>query len=70
MQLHSVCTKPDYQYMRTDSVNLSKDAMEAAQAEIIKSYGKEFSKPRTFVNKSKGTRSHEAIRPRICPVIR
>jgi DNA topoisomerase-1 len=40
-------------YMRTDSVNLSKDAMEAAQAEIIKSYGKEFSKPRTFVNKSK-----------------
>jgi DNA topoisomerase-1 len=27
-------------YMRTDSVNLSKDAMEAAQAEIIKSYGK------------------------------
>jgi DNA topoisomerase-1 len=37
-------------YMRTDS-KLSKDAMEAAQAEIIKSYGKEFSKPRTFVNK-------------------
>jgi DNA topoisomerase-1 len=29
-------------YMRTDSVNLSKDAMEAAQAEIIKSYGKSF----------------------------
>jgi DNA topoisomerase-1 len=29
-------------YMRTDSVNLSKDAMEAAQAEIIKSYGKVF----------------------------
>jgi DNA topoisomerase-1 len=28
--------------MRTDSVNLSKDAMEAAQAEIIKSYGKVF----------------------------
>ena len=51
-------------YMRTDSVNLSKDAMEAAQAEIIKSYGKEFSKPRTFVNKSKGAQeAHEAIRP-------
>ena len=50
--------------MRTDSVNLSKDAMEAAQAEIIKSYGKEFSKPRTFVNKSKGAQeAHEAIRP-------
>jgi DNA topoisomerase-1 len=27
-------------YMRTDSVNLSKEAMDAAQAEIIKSYGK------------------------------
>jgi len=51
-------------YMRTDSVNLSKDAMEAAQAEIIKSYGKEFSKPRTFANKSKGAQeAHEAIRP-------
>jgi DNA topoisomerase-1 len=33
-------------YMRTDKP--SKDAMEAAQAEIIKSYGKEFSKPRTL----------------------
>jgi DNA topoisomerase-1 len=38
--------------------------MEAAQAEIIKSYGKEFSRPRTFVNKSKGAQeAHEAIRP-------
>lgn len=51
-------------YMRTDSVNLSKDAMEAAKAEIIKSYGKEFSNPRTFTNKSKGAQeAHEAIRP-------
>jgi DNA topoisomerase-1 len=51
-------------YMRTDSVNLSKDAMGAAEAEIIKSYGKEFSRPRTFVNKSKGAQeAHEAIRP-------
>ncbi len=51
-------------YMRTDSVNLSKDAMEAAAAEITKSYGKEYSKPRTFVNKSKGAQeAHEAIRP-------
>jgi hypothetical protein len=33
--------------------------MEAAQAEIIKSYGKEFS--RTFVNKAKGTGSARAI---------
>ena len=51
-------------YMRTDSVNLSKEAMDAAQAEIIRSYGKQFSKPRTFVNKSKGAQeAHEAIRP-------
>ena len=51
-------------YMRTDSVNLSKEASEAAQAEIIRSYGKEYSKPRTFTNKSKGAQeAHEAIRP-------
>lgn len=51
-------------YMRTDSVNLSKDAMEAAKAEIIKSYGTNYSKPRTFVNKNKGAQeAHEAIRP-------
>lgn len=51
-------------YMRTDSVNLSKEAMDAAQAEIIKSYGTAFSKPRTFANKSKGAQeAHEAIRP-------
>ena len=51
-------------YMRTDSVNLSKEAMDAAQAEIIKSYGAAFSKPRTFANKSKGAQeAHEAIRP-------
>ena len=51
-------------YMRTDSVNLSKEALDAAQAEIIRSYGKEYSKPRTFANKSKGAQeAHEAIRP-------
>ncbi|MEW5674973.1 type I DNA topoisomerase [Flavobacterium enshiense] len=51
-------------YMRTDSVNLSNEAMAAAEAEIIKSYGKEFSKPRNFATKSKGAQeAHEAIRP-------
>ena len=51
-------------YMRTDSVNLSKDAMGAANAEITKLYGKEYAKPRTFINKSKGAQeAHEAIRP-------
>lgn len=51
-------------YMRTDSVNLSQEAMGAAQEEITRSYGKEFSKPRTFTSKSKGAQeAHEAIRP-------
>jgi len=51
-------------YMRTDSVNLSQEAMGAAEAEIIRSYGKEFSKPRSFATKSKGAQeAHEAIRP-------
>ena len=51
-------------YMRTDSVNLSQEAMGAAQAEISSYYGKEFSKPRSFNTKSKGAQeAHEAIRP-------
>lgn len=51
-------------YMRTDSVNLSGEAMNAAADEITKSYGKEFSKPRNFLTKSKGAQeAHEAIRP-------
>lgn len=51
-------------YMRTDSVNLSEDAKNAAQAEIISSYGEEYSKPRNFSTKSKGAQeAHEAIRP-------
>lgn len=51
-------------YMRTDSVNLSKDAKNAAQKEIIASYGKEYSKMRDYKGKSKGAQeAHEAIRP-------
>nr|WP_299035729.1 type I DNA topoisomerase [uncultured Tenacibaculum sp.] len=51
-------------YMRTDSVNLSDDAKKAAQAEIIASYGEEYSKPRNYATKSKGAQeAHEAIRP-------
>jgi DNA topoisomerase-1 len=44
-------------YMRTDSVNLSKEAMDAAQAEIIKSYGKEFSNHEPLQIKVKDSRS-------------
>lgn len=51
-------------YMRTDSVNLSQEAMGAAQAEISNYYGKEFSHPRNYATKSKGAQeAHEAIRP-------
>lgn len=51
-------------YMRTDSVNLSQEAMTAAQAEITSYYGAEYSKPRNFNTKSKGAQeAHEAIRP-------
>ena len=51
-------------YMRTDSVNLSVDARNEAEEEIVNYYGKEFSKPRVFKSKAKGAQeAHEAIRP-------
>ena len=51
-------------YMRTDSVNLSQDALEAAELEIEKRYGKEYSERRVYTKKVKGAQeAHEAIRP-------
>lgn len=51
-------------YMRTDSVNLSETAVNAAKDEIAKSYGKQYSEPRKYATKSKGAQeAHEAIRP-------
>ena len=51
-------------YMRTDSVNLSNDARQAAEVEINNSYGSQYSKPRNYKGKSKGAQeAHEAIRP-------
>ncbi len=51
-------------YMRTDSVNLSGEAMSNAEEEITNSYGAEYSKPRKFSTKSKGAQeAHEAVRP-------
>ncbi len=51
-------------YMRTDSVNLSNDARNAAQTAIVNSYGDAYSQPRNFKGKSKGAQeAHEAIRP-------
>ena len=51
-------------YMRTDSLNLSKDAIAAAQEVITNSYGENFCNPRNFKTKAKGAQeAHEAIRP-------
>jgi DNA topoisomerase I len=51
-------------YMRTDSVNLSETATNAAEQEIIRSFGKEYHQFRSFKTKSKGAQeAHEAIRP-------
>ena len=51
-------------YMRTDSVNLSNDAMSSIKNEIEKEYGESYSNPRSYVTKSKGAQeAHEAIRP-------
>jgi DNA topoisomerase-1 len=51
-------------YMRTDSVNLSEDAKNEAQQEIITLYGKQYSKPRNYTSNAKGAQeAHEAIRP-------
>lgn len=51
-------------YMRTDSVNLSKEAMQTAASYIEKEFGKEYAKNRQFSTKSKGAQeAHEAIRP-------
>lgn len=51
-------------YMRTDSLNLSKDAKKAAAETITSIYGSHYSKSRTFKTKAKGAQeAHEAIRP-------
>ncbi|MCH1436706.1 MAG: type I DNA topoisomerase [Flavobacteriales bacterium] len=51
-------------YMRTDSVNLSNDAMSAIKQEIENEYGASYSNPRSYSTKSKGAQeAHEAIRP-------
>ncbi|MBO5720977.1 MAG: type I DNA topoisomerase [Bacteroidales bacterium] len=51
-------------YMRTDSVNLSLLAINAAKETIIENFGKEYSYPHNFHTNSKGAQeAHEAIRP-------
>lgn len=51
-------------YMRTDSVNLSKEAQGAALKEITNRFGEDYAQARNFRTKSKGAQeAHEAIRP-------
>ncbi|MBN2639387.1 MAG: type I DNA topoisomerase [Bacteroidales bacterium] len=51
-------------YMRTDSVNLSDLALNAAKTEIEKLYGSEYVKTRKYATKNKSAQeAHEAIRP-------
>ena len=51
-------------YMRTDSVNLSGEAINAAKETIVKNYGEQYSNVRNYKGKSKGAQeAHEAIRP-------
>lgn len=51
-------------YMRTDSVNLSEDAMDSAKNAINSSYGANYHKLRKFTTKTEGAQeAHEAIRP-------
>ena len=53
-------------YMRTDSVHLSQQAIDASRTRIQRLYGQEYLSPapRQFTTKSKGAQeAHEAIRP-------
>ncbi|MCQ2687642.1 type I DNA topoisomerase [Helicobacter pylori] len=53
-------------YMRTDSLNIAKEALEEARNKILKDYGKDYLPPKTKVYSSKNKNAqeaHEAIRP-------
>ena len=53
-------------YMRTDSLNLAKEAVDAARRHIQNIYGDKYlpAKPKNYATKSKGAQeAHEAIRP-------
>ncbi|MGN8374267.1 type I DNA topoisomerase [Helicobacter pylori] len=53
-------------YMRTDSLNIAKEALEEARAKILKDYGKDYLPPKAKIYSSKNKNAqeaHEAIRP-------
>ncbi|GAA8146759.1 type I DNA topoisomerase [Helicobacter pylori] len=53
-------------YMRTDSLNIAKEALEEARNKILKDYGKDYLPPKAkiYLSKNKNAQeAHEAIRP-------
>ncbi|MGL2728269.1 type I DNA topoisomerase [Helicobacter pylori] len=53
-------------YMRTDSLNIAKEALEEARNKILKDYGKDYLPPKAKIYSSKNKNAqeaHEAIRP-------
>ena len=51
-------------YMRTDSVNLSEEAINSAKSVIVKNFGNEYLHTRQYTTKNKSAQeAHEAIRP-------
>jgi len=53
-------------YMRTDSLNVAKEAIKGAREQILSAYGKEYlpESPKYYKSKAKGAQeAHEAIRP-------
>jgi DNA topoisomerase-1 len=51
-------------YMRTDSTNLSEEALEKARVQITSEYGQDYYNKRVFKTKSESAQeAHEAIRP-------
>ncbi|MGL2663727.1 type I DNA topoisomerase [Helicobacter pylori] len=53
-------------YMRTDSLNIAKEALEEARDKILKDYGKDYLPPKAKVyssNNKNAQEAHEAIRP-------
>jgi DNA topoisomerase-1 len=51
-------------YMRTDSVNLSEEALNAIKEYVLETYGEDYYQYTQYKSKSKNTQeAHEAIRP-------
>jgi DNA topoisomerase-1 len=58
-------------YMRTDSTNLSKEAIQAVRGYIEKEYGERYlpEKPNAYTSKEGAQEAHEAIRPTVVTTV-